>query len=209
MVRGPTTSLEKRASIIALHNEGFTIRYIANKLKLPRSTVGDAITRFRKTGSNQDRKRSGRPRVTSKPEDQSLIIMSKMNRKLTAPEIQMRFNESHDRQISLSTVKERLQKAGLNGRVSIKKPLLRRGNKKKRLEWAHAHKNWTVDDWKQVLWTDESKFEIWAKTKGLCSSWLFRKNASRCYNPNGKTCRWFCYGVGVFFICWCRRSSQN
>lgn len=183
MVRGPTTSLEKRASIIALHNEGFTIRYIANKLKLPRSTVGDAITRFRKTGSNQDRKRSGRPRVTSKPEDQSLIIMSKMNRKLTAPEIQMRFNESHDRQISLSTVKERLQKAGLNGRVSIKKPLLRRGNKKKRLEWAHAHKNWTVDDWKQVLWTDESKFEMFGQKRRV----YVRRGPSEKMHPDAIT----------------------
>lgn len=180
MVRGPSTSLEKRAAIIALHSEGFTIRYIANKLNLPRSTVGDAITRFRKTGSNQDRKRSGRPRVTSKAEDHSLIIMSKMNRKLTAPEIQMRFNGSHDKQISVSTVKDRLRKAGLYGRVSTKKPLLRRGNKKKRLEWAQAHRHWTVDDWKQVLWSDESKFEMFGQKRRI----YVRRNPSEKMHPD-------------------------
>ncbi|CAH2087759.1 unnamed protein product [Euphydryas editha] len=93
--------------------------------------------------------------------------MSKMNRKLTAPEIQMRFNESHGKQISVSVVMERLQKAGLNGRISTKKPLLRRGNRKERLEWARVHKDWTVENWKQVLWTDESKFEIFGQKRRI------------------------------------------
>lgn len=208
MGKHPNTSLEKRASIIALHNEGFTVRYIANRLNLPRSTVGDAITRFEKTGSNQDRKRSGRPRVTSKAEDRSLIIMSKMNRKLTAPEIQMRFNESHDKQISVSVVKERLQIAGLNGRISTKKPLLRRGNRKKRLEWAHAHKDWTVEDWKQVLWTDESKFEIFGQKRRI----YVRRGPSEKMHPDtvtptvkhggGSVMVWGCFsyaGVGDLY----------
>lgn len=183
MGRHPNTSIEQRASIVALHNEGFNIRYIAKKIKIPRSTVGDAITRFEKTGSNQDRKRSGRPRVTSKAEDKSLIIMSKMNRKLTAPEIQMRFNESHGKQISVSVVKERLQKAGLNGRISTKKPLLRRGNRKKRLEWALAHKDWTGENWKQVLWTDESKFEMFGQKRRI----YVRRGSSEKMHPDAIT----------------------
>ena len=46
------------------------------------------------------------------------------------------------------------------GRVAAKKPLLRPINKKKRLAWAKKHRNWTSEEWKSVLWTDESKFEI-------------------------------------------------
>ena len=26
--------------------------------------------------------------------------------------------------------------------------------------WAKTHKHWTLDRWKSVLWSDESKFEI-------------------------------------------------
>ena len=30
----------------------------------------------------------------------------------------------------------------------------------KRLEWAKAHQNWTVDQWRNVLWSDESPFVL-------------------------------------------------
>ena len=41
-----------------------------------------------------------------------------------------------------------------------KKPLLKDTNKKKRLAWAKKHEQWTLDRWKSVLWSDESKFAI-------------------------------------------------
>jgi len=114
MGRGSTLSVEKRAAVTALHNDGRSVRYIAKKLNIPRSTVSDAITRFQRTGYNKDKAHTGRPRVTSNSEDQSLVLMSKRNKKLTAPEIQSRFNGSHEHQISV-TVKDRLHRAGLWG----------------------------------------------------------------------------------------------
>jgi len=33
-------------------------------------------------------------------------------------------------------------------------------NKLKRLHWASLHQNWTIAQWKQVLWSDEKKFEL-------------------------------------------------
>ncbi|CAJ0925597.1 unnamed protein product [Ranitomeya imitator] len=48
----------------------------------------------------------------------------------------------------------------LHGKIAARKPLLRTGNKQKRLVWAKEHKEWTLDQWKSVLWSDESKFEI-------------------------------------------------
>ncbi|CAJ0956123.1 unnamed protein product [Ranitomeya imitator] len=54
----------------------------------------------------------------------------------------------------------RLCAAGLHGKIAAGKPLLRTGNKQKRLVWAKEHKEWTLDQWKSVLWSDESKFEI-------------------------------------------------
>ena len=35
-----------------------------------------------------------------------------------------------------------------------------RATKKKRLQFARNHRNWTVDDWSRVLWSDESKFNM-------------------------------------------------
>jgi hypothetical protein len=38
----------------------------------------------------------------------------------------------------------------------IKKPLLTREHKRRRLEWARAHRDWTVEQWKQVVFSDET-----------------------------------------------------
>ena len=69
------------------------------------------------------------------------------------------------KKVSVSTIKRRLQKANLHGRVAIRKPYLRKGNRQKRFRWVQFHKNWTMDEWKQVLWTDESKFEVFGNKR--------------------------------------------
>ena len=45
--------------------------------------------------------------------------------------------------------------------------MLRIGNKKKRLQWAIEHQNWTEGDWGKVLWTDESKFELFGQRRRI------------------------------------------
>lgn len=160
-----TLDREKRAVINAFHKEGLSVREIANKMKIPKSTVQDTINRFRKTASNNDRKRTGRPKITTASEDRVITLISKRDRRKTAVEIQADFNRGCDKNVSASTIKRRLRNTGLFGRVAVSKPLLRRGNKLKRLRWAQEHKNWTVDDFKKVLWTDESKFEIFGSKR--------------------------------------------
>ena len=34
-----------------------------------------------------------------------------------------------------------------------------------RLVWAMKHRQWTTEKWKKVLWTDESKFEIFGSSR--------------------------------------------
>ena len=41
-----------------------------------------------------------------------------------------------------------------------KKPKLTVKHKKHLLEWAKNHEAWTADDWRKVIWSDESKFNL-------------------------------------------------
>jgi hypothetical protein len=50
--------------------------------------------------------------------------------------------------------------SGLHGRICKKKPLLSVRNIQRRLDWAIRHQNWSVEDWKKVLWSDEKKVEL-------------------------------------------------
>jgi len=45
-----------------------------------------------------------------------------------------------------------------NSRRPHQVPLICTTNMKKRLLFARAHQNWTVEDWKNVAWSDESRF---------------------------------------------------
>jgi hypothetical protein len=81
---------------------------------------------------------------------------------LPASEIAAQINASQsssDRHISTSTVQRRLRELDLHGRIAAKKSLLKDTNKK-RLAWAKKHKQQTLDWWKSVLWSDESKCVI-------------------------------------------------
>ena len=55
----------------------------------------------------------------------------------------------------------------LNGRVAVSKPLLRSQNKRKRLLWTKKYKHYSVDDWKKVLFTDESKVQLYGNSRRL------------------------------------------
>ena len=70
-----------------------------------------------------------------------------------------------NRQISTSTVQRRLRESCLHGWITSKKSLLKDTNKKKRLSWAKKHEQSTLDRWKSVLWSDESKFEIFGSNR--------------------------------------------
>lgn len=59
--------------------------------------------------------------------------------------------------ISSQTLRRQLRKRGLKAVVKKKRPLLKPHHKKARREFAERHKEWTVEDWKRVWWSDETK----------------------------------------------------
>ena len=80
---------------------------------------------------------------------------------LPASEIAAQINASQsssNRHISTSTVQRRLCESRIHGKITAKKSLLKDINKKKRFAWAKKHEQWTLDRWKSVLWSNESRF---------------------------------------------------
>ncbi|KAG0814503.1 hypothetical protein G6F29_013664 [Rhizopus arrhizus] len=72
--------------------------------------------------------------------------------------------------VSDSTVRRVLKKAGFIAFVKPQKPLLRTQNIIKRLQWAKSHQHWTVDDWKRVIFSDETKINRFA-SDGKAYTW--------------------------------------
>ena len=172
---------------------------IFKKLKISYNGVYYSLQRTAQMGSNQNRKRSGRPRWTTKQEDKQIRVSSLRNRCLTGPQLAASLNGTHKTPVSTSTVKRQVRDAGLLGRVEKKKPYLRLANKKKRLRWPKEHRHWTEEDWKKVLWTDESKFEV--TQKNICEKQNKWKDAGGV--PDAICQAWWrqCDGLGLLW-CW-------
>lgn len=200
MAKTKQISLEKRAQIEILRKEGFSERKIAEKVGVSNKGVHYALHRQQETGSNVDRPRSGRKKVTTDAEDKHLRITSKRNRRLTAPDLKADLNAKREVAVSLTTVKRRLQAAGLHGRVAARKPLLRPINKKKRLQWARVHQYGTVKEWENVLWSDESKFELFAGNRRVYVRRMTGERGNeQCIVPTvkhggGSVMVWGCFG---------------
>ena len=59
--------------------------------------------------------------------------------------------------LSIETVRKGLKKAGWKAVVKKKRPMLSRHHKKARMDVALSHKEWTLEDWERVVWSDETK----------------------------------------------------
>lgn len=81
--------------------------------------------------------------------------------------------------ISPSTIKRRMNEAGLKGCPACKKPFISDRNRMKRLAWAKEHVSWSTDDWSRVLYSDESPFVL--RWKGRVMVW---RRPNERYHPD-------------------------
>src|SRR6266540_5297347 len=134
-------------------------REIADILDYPKSTVHDVIYTYRNLGFETMPLRSGRPQIITERDGRHLEKLLKENRRTNIHELTNNFVASTSTNVNTRTVKRYLHDQGFYGRVGVKKTLVTEPNRKKRLLWAQEHENWEKE-WKNVIWSDESKFEL-------------------------------------------------
>ncbi len=80
------------------------------------------------------------------------------DRKATVTQINTRYNQGMQNTISERTTRRTLKQMGYSSRRPHRVPLLSAKNRTRRLQFAQPHQNWTIEDWKNVAWSDESRF---------------------------------------------------
>ncbi len=80
------------------------------------------------------------------------------DRKATVTQITTRYNQCMQNTISEHTTRRTLKQMGYSSRRPHLEPLLSAKNRKQRLQFTQAHRNWTIEDWKNVACFDESRF---------------------------------------------------
>ena len=155
----PLTDHEK-GMLQALNEEGHSAREIGRRLGISDSTVRYNLRKLNEYGSMDTLPRSGRPRATNERDDRHIVLTCRRNRFLTAPELAIDLANTSGVDVHPSTISRRLADAGLYGRVARHKPRLTAVHKQRRLDWARQHLTWTPVEWDTVLWSDESRFQL-------------------------------------------------
>lgn len=145
-----------KVRIINDYKRGLNQSTISKKYTIHKSVISRILSRYRETGSVETTHKGGRPRKSSKREDLLIIRMIKKNPFISLTEI------VNDLKLKFSdrTVRRRAVEAGLFSRRPTKKPLVSKKNRLACLKFAKEHINWTVQKWKTVLFSDESKFNL-------------------------------------------------
>lgn len=159
-------SQEIRKKIIDKHDKGKGYKTISKQLDVPVTTVAHIIQKFKIHGTVANLPGRGRRRKIDDKSKRRIIRMVTKEPRKTSKEIQ---GELHAQGTSVSdrTIRRCLSQSGLHGRRPRRTPLLKTNHKKARLEYAKLHVDKPQSFWENVLWTDETKMELFAKAHQL------------------------------------------
>uniref|UniRef100_A0A9J7YS80 Transposase n=1 Tax=Cyprinus carpio carpio TaxID=630221 RepID=A0A9J7YS80_CYPCA len=143
---------ELRDRIVARHRSGQCYKKISAALKVPKSTVGSIILKWKMFGMTRTLPRAGRPVKLSYLGRRALVREVKKNPKITVAELQ-RCSREMGESCRKSTITAALHQSGLYGRVARRKPLLSARHMKKHLKDSKMVRN-------KILWSDETKIEL-------------------------------------------------
>lgn len=172
----------KVARIIALLEEGFHLRYIAQSINVSVSVVSRAWLRYQETGHYARRQDNGRHRITTVRQDREIVRYVSQIRTITAREV--RNNVNHLHHISEQTIHNRLREAGLRSRSRAQVPRLTSVHRQTRLQFALDHVNWSARQWRNVYFSDESRFCLYGNDARI-RTWRRRNERydRRCVMP--------------------------
>ena len=106
----------------------------------------------------------------------SAETQARKNRLSSVATLTTEFQTDTGSNVSTSTVRRELHEMGFHGRAATHKPKITVRNAKRRLEWCRAQRHWTLEQWKRILWSDESRFTIWQSDGRI---WVWRMPGER------------------------------
>ncbi len=149
----PISSAQKE-NIISLATNGHSTRYIASTVGASQPTVSRVL---QKHLPNWHPPPSGHPSKLSPTSKHAVVMQITTGKAANAVQATNHINSIIDNPVSAQTVRRVLKNNTFKAVTKKKKPLLTTVHRKKCLAFALKHKEWTVEDWKRVIWSDETK----------------------------------------------------
>jgi len=156
----PTTTTMKPLSaadtnhILTLLDSGLSGEQISSQTGLSNATISRIRSRHRPYLTKAP---GGHPAKLSDANIQHALRLIGSGRAENAVQVTKVLQDIVNQPLSAQTVRNGMKKEGMKAVVKRKRPLLTKRHMRDRLDFAIAHKDWTVEDWRKVVWSDETK----------------------------------------------------
>ena len=155
--------------IIGLKKANFSYREIARILNRSKSAFEKTVNDYFSKNKTTAALRPDRPKKLSDRDERQLMKAVKKDTKTTAFKL-VKSLEELNIIASEKTVRRTLHTKNIYGRKAVKKPLISEINRKKRLFWCHARKNWG-NEWDKIIFSDESRILLFQNDS---NDWVWR-----------------------------------
>ena len=155
-------SEDLRTKIVEKHGQSQGYKSIVGDLNVPVSTVRSVIKKFTAHGIVTNLPGCGRKRKIDDRMQQRIVRMVDKKPRTTPKQIQAAL-QTQGTTVSARTIRRLLNEMGCYGRRPRRSPLLTQRHKKARLEFAKTFLGKPKSFWENVLWTDETKVELFGK----------------------------------------------
>src|SRR5689334_20639706 len=149
-----TISSQKKLDILSALDQGLSLREVAKRVSVSYGTVQSISSKERK---DRIMPKKGRPKAISKTLTRVCIRNITTGQADTAVDIQRQLASNHDVNVASRTVENMMKRSGLKACVKVKKPFLSQRHRRLRLRFAKRYQNWTVDDWRRMVFLDKKR----------------------------------------------------
>jgi transposase len=184
----PKLSASITANIMIDLKAGMSTRQISSKYSVPQTSVSRIAQNIKE---DIPPPRRGRPSNITKNTRCEIVRDITSGRLKNTIQVKDKLSKEYKIEISPNRIREILREEGLSAEKKKKKPFLGPKHRKQRMDFVHMYENWTIDDWKRVIFSDETRINRFCGDGG---AWVWKN--PRAINQNNLYDETLKYGGG-------------
>lgn len=149
-----------KRSIILLRDSGMSQHEISRRLNVSRHCIRQTIRKFNKLHTVATKPGAGRHSKLTNRQKRAIKLQQVRDDTLSLNDLVRYVETSFNISISRRTVNRVLHEFNMISYVASRKPRINHRQRYARLRWCYQHLTWSEKDWTNVVFTDESNFEI-------------------------------------------------